>query len=263
MRTVITNVRITFRCEKTSNQTKNSAVVSVYNLSPDTRAKIDADETQITLKAGYTDDSGEEVLFVGDVVYTNHRYVAPDTISEIELKDGGTALRDKRLSESFKPGTTAKQVVDKLVAELGLPVKEITADLTEAYANGLSVSGQVSDSLNTILKKLNIEWTVTDGEVQIINKDTANTETAIVLNPGTGLVGVPGFVVNDKNRLSAAQDKNKKLNLQSLLIPKLNPTRKIKLESRVATGIYKIDSVVHEGDTHGDKWLSELEVTAL
>jgi len=262
-RTVIDTVRITFKCEKTTNQTKNSAVLSIYNLAEATRSKIDADGAQITIKAGYTEDSGEEILFVGDVVYTNHRFISPDVISEIELKDGGNALRDKRLSESFKPGTTAQQIVDKLTGELGLPIKEITADLTQAYANGVSVSGQVSDSLNAIAKKLGFEWSVTDGEIQIINKDSANTETAIVLNAGTGLIGVPGRVVDDKNKLPGAQDPNKKLSIESLLIPRLNPTRKIKLESRVATGIYKIDSVSHEGDTHGDKWNSVLEVTAL
>lgn len=262
-RTVIDTVRITFRCEKTTNQTKNSAVLSIYNLAEATRAKIDADGAQITIKAGYTEDSGEEVLFVGDVVYTNHRFVSPDIISEIELKDGGNALRDSRFSESFKPGTTAKQVIDKLAKALGLPIKEITAELSEAYANGLSISGQVGDSLNVLAKKFNFEWTVTDGETQIIKKDTANTETVIVLNAGTGLIGFPGRVVDDKNKLKAAQDPNKKLNIESLLIPRLNPTRKIKLESKIVTGLYKIDSVTHEGDTHGDKWSSNLAVTAI
>lgn len=263
LRTEIKNVRIAFRCEKTTKQTKNSATLSIYNLAAPTRAKIDKDDAQITIKAGYTDDSGEEVLFFGDVVYTNHRFVSPDIISEIELKDGANALRDKRLSESFKPGTTAKQVIDKLVSELGLPVREITADLNEAYANGLSITGPVADSLNTILKKLNIEWSVTDGEIQIVDEFAANTDTAIVLNPKTGLIGLPGFVVDEKNKLKNAQDKNKKLNIQSLLIPKLNPSRKVKIESRIVTGLYRIDSVTHEGDTHGDKWTSDLEVTAL
>lgn len=262
-RTVINSVRMSFKCEKSINATKNSAVLSVYNLAKPTRAKIDKEDTKITIKAGYTQDAGEEILFIGDVVYTNHKFVAPDIISEIQLKDGGNALRDKRLSESFKPGTTTQQIVDKLTKGLGLPIKEISADLSDAYANGFTVSGQISDSLNTILKKVDVEWSVIDGEIQILNKDSANSETVIVLNPGSGLINMPSFVVDDKNKLSNAQDKNKKLNIETLLIPKLNPARKIKLESRVAEGIYKIDSVTHEGDTHGEKWQSTIEVTAL
>lgn len=262
-RTTIANVRISFKCEKTNTTKKNSASIKIYNLSETTRDAINTEGAAITLLAGYLDDSGEEVLFIGDVVYINTQYVVPDLITEFELKDGGNALRDSRLNESFEAGTSAQDIMDKLASATGLPVKEITADLSESFANGFSVSGLVSDSMSTLLKKFGIEWTVTDGELQVIDKDASNSDPVIVLNPATGLIGLPSFLLNDKNVLPAAQNVNKKLTLTSLLIPKLNPTREIKVQSRVTEGNYRIDTVVHEGDTHGDLWASKIEATAL
>jgi len=261
--TVINGVRISFECEKTSTSTKNSASIKIYNLAETTRDIINTEEAAITLMAGYLQDVGEEILFKGDVVFTKTNFISPDLITEIELKDGGNALRDARLNRSFKAGTSAQDIVQALADETKLTIKEITADLKDSYANGVSVTGLVSESLTKILKKFGIDWTVTDGELQVIDKDTANSDTAIILNPSTGLVGLPAFLIDDKNELPDAQNPNKKLKLTSLLIPSINPTRKLKIESRIVDGLYVVDNVTHTGDTHGDKWLSSIEATAL
>lgn len=261
--TIINGVRISFECEKTSTSTKNSASIKIYNLAETTRDIINTEEAAITLMAGYLDDVGEEILFKGDVVFTKTDFISPDLITEIELKDGGNALRDGRLNRSFEAGTSALDIVEALVGETGLTIKEITADLKESYANGVSVTGLISESLTKILKKFGIDWTVTDGEIQVIDKNSANSDTAVILNPATGLIGLPAFLIDDKNELPDAQNPNKKLKLTSLLIPSINPTRKLKIESRVVDGLYVVDSVTHIGDTHGDKWISNIEATAL
>lgn len=262
-RLIISNVRISFICEKTSTATKNSATIRIFNLSETTRDSINTEDAKVTLFAGYVDDAGEELLFTGDVVYIKTDYVPPDLITEFELKDGGNALRDAKLNESFEAGTTTEQIINKLVKATGLPIKEITADLKKAYANGLSVSGSVGESIDKVLGSINAEWSVLDNEIQIIEKDSANSDKIIVLKPSSGLIGLPAFIVDDKNQLPDAQNTNGKLKIESLLMPKLNPTRRVKLESRIVSGVFRIDSVIHNGDTHSQMWKSEIKVTAV
>lgn len=259
-RTEIKNVRITFSCEKTVTSTKNKASISIYNLKKATRDLIEKDDIQITLLAGYEDESGEEILFRGDVTYVRHRIATPDIITEIEIKDGHIALRESRLSESFKPGTTIDKIVSKLGNSLGVPVKEISSNLKESFSNGFSVVGPVKDSLDKILDKMDLEWHIIDGELEILDKHQPNTETAIVISSGSGLLSSPEPVITDSTALKGAKDSKKKLNVKSLLLPKLNPGRKIVLESINYEGIYRIETVNHSGDTHGGDWTSVCEV---
>jgi hypothetical protein len=260
VRTVITNVRVTFQCEKSTDSTKNTARINIYNLAEATRIKFEAEKAQVTLLAGYIDDTGEEIIFIGDVVNCVHRYASPDIITEVELKDGHNALKEARLSESFKPGTTMRQVVGKLADSIGLPIKEISGNLEEQFSQGVSVAGPVSEQMDKILQKAGLQWHVTDGELEVIEENTPNRETVVVLSAGTGLIGRPENLVDENQKLEGDKNTNKKLKAESLLIPKLNPARRVKIQSEEVDGLFRIKRVTHRGDTHGQEWLSEIEV---
>jgi hypothetical protein len=113
------------------------------------------------------------------------------------------------------------------------------------------------------LEKAGATWHVVDGQLEIIKNDTTNSDDAIVLSAATGLIGTPAFEIDEGRKLRTAALYKKKLEIKSLLIPKLNPGRQVNLESKLFTGAYKIESVIHAGDTHGQEWASTTKVTAL
>jgi hypothetical protein len=53
------------------------------------------------------------------------------------------------------------------------------------------------------------------------------------------------------------------LKVKSLIVPGLEPPRSVKIESRTFTGFARIEQVKYDGDSHGDAWFAELEVTPL
>jgi len=261
--TIIDQVRISFICEKTGVATKNNATIKIYNLADKTRDLINTKEAEITLKVGYRLDAGEQILFKGDIFYTRTDFIAPDLITEIELKDGGNKLRDARLNQSFEAGTGANEIMNALIKETKLTVDEISVDLKESFSNGFSVTGLVSDSLTKLLGKFGVDWSVNNGEILVTDKNKASSKEIVILNPATGLIGLPAFLVDDKNVLPDAQNPNKKIKITSLLIPSIQAKQKIKLESRVSEGVYVVDTVIHSGDTHGNEWLSDIEATSI
>lgn len=256
---VISGVRIIFDCTKSSDQTKNEARIQIFNLSEKTRAKFDIKDAKITLKAGYIDESGEEVLFIGTVTQSAHKLQLPEIVTYLEVSDGYKELRNARISESLKEGTSLKQVVKVLAEATGLPIKELTSEIPEEqFSQGLSLIGPVYDLLTSIAEKAGLEWSVQNDEVQIIKKNAPTQDRAVLLTSASGLIKSPERIIKDSNKLDYSNVK--KLKVESLLIPKLAPGRKVEIRSNAVEGIFRIDVVQHTGDTHGSQWNSVCEV---
>lgn len=256
----ITDLRISFVVKKTLDSSKNEMVLKIYNLNKDTRSRLEEDDVQIVLQAGYADIP--EILFVGDITSAIHPRQGADIISTMECGDGNKALKSTFVSESFAPGTTVKDIVNKLGKSFSLPVKELPEGLEDQFANGTSLIGLAKDSLDQLAKSFNFDWSIQDNEVQIIRKQDTTIDEEVVLTSTTGLIGIPEKLVSNINKLPNDPN-NKSIGIKavSLLQPKLLPGRKTKIESKLLTGSYKVENVTHRGDTHGQEWLSEFEGT--
>ena len=260
--TEIKNVRIVFDCTKSSDSTKNGATIQVYNLSQKTRAKFDVKDAKIILNAGYVDSGGEEILFSGTITQSTHKLELPEIITYFEVSDGFKALRDARISESLKSGTTLKQVIKLLTDATGLPIKELSDKIPdEQFSQGVSLIGSVYDQIVSIADKYGLEFSVINEEIQVVKKHDVNNDTAIVLHSGTGLIKKPERIIKDSSKLTYSDVK--KLKVESLLIPQLNPAGTVEIISDEVNGLFRIDSVQHTGDTHGQNWTSVCEVRAI
>jgi hypothetical protein len=49
------------------------------------------------------------------------------------------------------------------------------------------------------------------------------------------------------------------LKVKSVLQPGLRPGRGLQLQSAAYSGLFRIEKVKHEGDTHGQTWTSDIE----
>lgn len=248
----ISGLRIVFDIKKTASTAQNALTLKIYNLSETTRSFIDDDDNQVIVRAGYENEDGEENIFIGTVTNVTTKYEGADVVTTIESGDGHDVLKDAKLFESFKPGTTAEQVVKALSDSFGVAVKEISADLKEAFANGFSVSGSAKKSMDVVAAKIGAEWSIQDGELIVVKEGKPNADDVILLTPETGLIGSPEKT-KDTQGLSG-------LNVKSLLSPKIIPTGRVKVKSRDIDGVFRIESVQHQGDTHGDSWFTVTEL---
>ncbi len=250
--------RITFDIEKTSEGTPNPGTISIYNLAASSRAALEVKGLRMALDVGYSGiGDGDPILgqlFIGDVKKAITKRQGPDIITTLEAGDSETAIRETHIEKSFSEFTTTPQVVATLAQKLGVAVGTIVPGFATLFQNGLTVSGLVSDNLDTITQKLGLEWHVTDGELNILDPTLPTAEPAILLSKATGLVGIPTNVADGRT----GQTKDG-IEFASLINPGIKPGRAISLVSDAITGVFRARKCHYKGDTHGGDWLVTIE----
>lgn len=282
---LIEDLRFSFKIEKTLTETLNNSTLSIFNLNPDSRKLVETPNNAVILKAGYTDHIGAVTCFVGIVRRSLTVRDGQDWRTDFELDDGLIAYRDSKQSISFAPGSNGKDVLIAVSNKFGLPVRALPDIPNKTYPQGFSFVGRTREAMAKVCNYLNLEWSIQNQEVQIIKKGGSLKRTAIVLNENTGMIGSPALEAKTMSEKAAAQKgitadsagviKRRKedakgeiddmLEVQgykvvSLLQPTIEPGHVVKLESSGVDNWFKVEKIVHTGDTHGADWKSEISL---
>ena len=269
------NLHIGFSIEKDSTKESNKAKLEIYNLSDATRKKIELADTEVEIYAGYERAGGAILCFRGTVTYGFTRDVGTDCITTLDLADGTVALRDSYCSLSYAPGTSAKTIIQRCANEMGVPVVygEDVGEL-ESYKNGFSFIGQAKDGLTEICDALGLSWSIQNNILNIILAGGTSTNRGLVFSPQSGLVGVPERIIQaeyksnketpkKKQKRKAKKEKPRKKagwKINTLLVPSVNPTDMVKVESKWISGWFRVEKVAHRGDYNGTNWESAMEL---
>ena len=242
--TVLEDIHLVFRVEKTLGSEPNWCEVAARNLSENTRSSIRAEDTLI-LEAGY---ESTELLFKGEVTSVKTSQQGPDRVTRIECGDGVKPIKEARLTQgkSFGKNTSARAVLDFLAQALGVGVGEIRYGTAPTFPHGYAVTGLVKRNLDRLAKRLGTIWSVQDGELQMLPPKTPLDELAVILAAETGLVGSP---------TKTEQGVDARL----LLSPKVRPGRLVRVDAEYVKGDFISSRVVHRGDTRGAEWYTEIE----
>ena len=155
---IIEKFRISFNITKTEDKAPNTAKIEVFNLAADTRNLVRMDEDPktdqlVTLNAGYKDERGEEVLFVGTITSIYHRFDAPLVITTIEANDGKGALSTSKVSLSQASNSSASSALKNILDAFPIPNNLKTIPFVDKiYKNGFASSGMMKKEVKLILK---------------------------------------------------------------------------------------------------------------
>lgn len=289
---LIEKLRISFSIEKSLTETLNTSTIKVYNLAPTSRKLVESPNNAVILKAGYADDQGAVTIFVGIVRRSLTVREGPDWVTELELDDGLIAYRDSKQSTSFQPGASGIDVLRQVAAKFDLPVMRLPDGLADKiYPNGFSFVGRVRDAMNKVCNYLGCEWSIQNQEIQVLKKGGSRERTALVISQDTGMVGSPeleaktmsdklaakqGITTNSDGVVTRQSDKltvsgkpaKERLEVQGykvnmLLQPTTMPGDVVKLEAEGINNFFKVEKVTHQGDTHGNEWVTEISVRFL
>jgi hypothetical protein len=254
----INDLRISFRIKKTLSKDPNTAEIKVYNLSADRRASLPGKGAKVLLQAGYAGTLDQ--IFLGDARLIEHSQEGADWVTTIECGDGARAYRFAHVSESFSAGVPYADVISKIASVAGLDVGNlgtVAAQTTGQFPQGYTVHGPAIKELAKVLEAAGYDLSIQDGTLQALTPGSTTTETVVVLDSDSGLIGSP--------EMGSAEKKDAKplLNAKSLLQPILRPGRKVRLSSRLYKGLFRVATVEHSGDTASGPWESSLELEAL
>lgn len=257
----IEGLRITFEVVKDLRGYPNLARIDIYNLSKESRAKIQTEFDEIIFNAGYK--GNVKTLFVGKIKNVTHLRQGADTITTVYAGDGQRDFEQSFSSFTLAEGATLGDIINTAVADfkesaLGL-VQGI--DLSQDKLQGYSASKPTKKILDELATEYNFDWVIEQGAVKLISKD-AIEDVEFEISAATGMINSPAIT-----EIGA--------DVTFLLNPEVLPGRVIKIVSAganvglsnlqfrardtvrtEATGRYKVVKVTYTGDTHTDDWFS-------
>ncbi len=237
--------RIGFKIEKDTSSTVNKAEIRIYNLSSNSRSLAENPKNVVELFAGYGKEP--KLLFRGNPSRVISTIGGPDSVTTFDVGDGLKSFQNSRVDVSFKKGTPAKDIFQTLTNTMGLARGEQKGLPEKSFPSGLSLSGPVRDHMNYLTQKLDLEWSIQNGAVQILPKGKSTEQAAFLLSAETGLIGSPN-------------KKDKGLEVVSLLQPDINPGRVVEIRSKFVNGQFRVEKVSHEGDTSDTAWFTRIEI---
>jgi hypothetical protein len=247
-------LRVAFKIEKSDGKEPNKSEVTVSNLSPDTRGRLQKKGVKLTLEAGY-DATGVSRIFRGDVRTIDHVRNGADWDSKFKGGDGERAWRFARVSESFAAGAGAGDVLDYLANASGLQignVPTVIANLTVGYDHGYVVSGKWKDEMDKLVRSIGYVWSVQDETLQVLLPGQSSTAAVPLISPDSGLIGSPEFGTPEKKGKPAL------VKFKSLLVP-TQPGARVHLKSERYDGNVRVKKVEISGDSHGGDWYTTIQ----
>lgn len=261
--TTITGLRVTFNIEKTLSEEPNTCELQIFNLAETTRGELDKKPMNVRIDAGY--DGVLERLFQGDLRWGASKHVGVDWESKIQLGDGDRSYRYARVNRSFKAGVNIKTALGEVVKSMGLKMPKSAAeatDLIKQFASGTVVHGPSQVEMTRLLEPYGMSWSIQDGGLQILKGSDPKSQDALLVSQDTGMIGTPEFGPpmsksgKDEKKLGSSKPI---LTVLSLLYPGVTPGGLIQMDARKIKGLFRVDRVVHSGDTHGPDWQTKIE----
>lgn len=236
--------------------------LKIHNLSPAHRAEIvDAPRltTYVAVDAGY-ETSGVSRLFTGDKRKAIPSYDAPTWTLDLTAGDGEHAIRTARVNRSFAAGSSLSDVVEHIARAMGVGIGnavEVTRAASFAtggglFTDGTTARGLASAELSRLCAAAHLQWSVQNGNLELLPIGGALQRTAILLSPDSGMVGSPK-IVNARRRV---------IEVTALIQPGLTPGQMIVVRSKVIEGTFRITEVTYKGSLHGAEFYATMTAHA-
>jgi hypothetical protein len=257
---LIRDLRVVFSIEKRIDAQPNTCTVLVYNLNKQSRAEFQRKPLYVTLDVGH--DGNLRRIFSGDLRFGSSMYRGTEYETKLTLGDGDRAINHARVNRSFPAGTSAATVLKETAQAMGLRVPKNVADareLLDQFGKGITLHGHASNEMTKILSAKGMQWSLQDGELQILRDTDVRADQAIVITyDGTGSgIESPELAPPDK------PGESPRLNAKCLLDSRIRPGGRVMIKSRDLDGLFRVTRVMHEGDTFGEQWTTTIEGTPL
>lgn len=280
----MSDLHVSFDIAKSDDSSKvlNSATVSIYNISDQTKRLIEKPDSVILLEAGWQDDS-YGLIFQGDIVTYQHTRSGTDWITKITCADGYVGVRESITNKTFPPGSTVQSVLlDMFKGEpgntvyytaqskshvrppsgLGLSIGDMTGlGLFDTYDNSFTVSKPTKQAIDDICYSHGLKWSIQDGRVYVTSAvgDTVYKYTVPLISEDTGLIGTP-----EKIKEGAQKRKNDKTpdlgyKFACTLNHELLPELFVRVVAEDLDVVMKIKKVKHKGAYEGGAWDTHVE----
>ncbi|MFT9498016.1 phage protein [Anaerosolibacter sp.] len=262
----ITGLRIVFDIEKDLTNESNKGQMSIYNLSRNTLNVVERADTIILLDAGYKGNIGR--IFQGAITFVTSKGDT-DIETQIEAADGLLELRDSIFSKGYKSGIRSDVILYDISISMGSALQIAPGVVHKQYLNGFAFAGNSREALKKVCSYIGASWSIQNDILQITPAGGTTSSQAFLISGNTGMIGKPERIVKSQTKgkggSGKSNEKEKKVGwrIRRLIEPSIIPGSLVKIDSKQVAGFFRVESLKHSGDTHGDDWYTEMEVFEL
>ena len=244
-----TALHVRFLINKCDSETPNTATISLWNLNPSQLAVLNRGGCIVTLRAGY--GQHRALVFVGAVTYIETSLDKGDRETYIELADGRVELQDCYVSQSYAGQINTKKIIQDVATQMGVAVS-FSYNAGFINLNGFSFVGPARVALDKACASSNLQWGIQNGILQIKRRNDTMTREVYLLNPESGLLGIP-----KKITYAAEGDAEEQsgYEVEYLLNGAIGIGDFIRLESMVVKGYFRIKTLELRGDNLEGDWI--------
>jgi hypothetical protein len=267
----VSNLRCTFHIEKTYHSVANYSEIVIYNMSSQTEGTIISEYDRVIVNAGYAGTTANDTpkqygkIFDGNIIQCLRDKEDNNVDYKLTLwcGDGDNFLNSNFIKMTMNAGATHRQIVENIatVATVPTDIAKITPDLsTAALPRGKVFFGTPKKYLGEIAAGNNASFWI-DNEAIHIEKLTDTAGTAIVVSPTSGLIGTPQMT---QEGITIKMLLNANVGLMSMIQLDNSNIRQMKQQIGQIPimldqdGQYQAYKIVHEGDTRGNNWYTEV-----
>lgn len=234
---------IYFQITYDTDSEPDTGEIIIFNLSDQTTKEIKKGQPVI-LNAGYGDDVG--TIFAGTINKVDGGWDQVDRLLTLQVGDSTEAWMTTTVNKAYKPGIKSSQVIKDILKEFGLEIGTFKLAKDVTYPNGRSISGSIESVLRQIVTQDCSSRFYVQGGAVIIHPPGEGNRIAFVLNADTGLIETPQRT--EKEDESGKGEAAEGYNVYSLLNHRIRASSVVKIESRTASGFYRVEKAIFIGN---------------
>ena len=260
----LSEFRVVFTVNKRFTSTPNDAIVTIYNLSEQTKQRFLKNEfTKLFLQAGY--EGNFSLIITGDIKDKRAGIEnGVNTFIEVAIADGDKALNNSITSVTLAAGSTPKDHIDiyaKDFANYDITEGTINTGATDAYSlpRAKTIFGQTSFHARNTGRSIGSDFSIIDNKIQYVLSDSTIDEEAVSINTSTGMIGSPQQTIEGINAKCLLNPRIKVngqvfINQEDVILAPVDGLLLNAKPSVSVDGHYKIQWLTHSGDTRGNEW---------
>lgn len=251
--------KIRFTTSLHADSQLQTAEITLFGVSAETRRKIYERYTKIRLVAGYSNRYGE--IFDGTIYNVAVGRNGPDSSITMYCRSADELWQTAFHNKTYGPGTPVTEILRDVASGIGLPVVFI-GDFSDIPDTLSSVT--LSDTSKNILERLRrnwaFNWTISGGRVVIgrLGASVNEGDFIPVISGDSGMVGSPvvreyGIDVTIKMRPDIPLHTLVRVANVTAEVGFSNPGA-VAYQDTIGTGDYVVRLMAHAGDSESDTW---------
>lgn len=251
-------LHIQFSVEKSDVASPNTAKISIWNLNPAHKAALEEKDCIVTLNAGYRGNT--PMVLTGTVTNVVTEDDGADQKTTIDVLDGRKELRDSYVILGYLQSTDSKLILQDAAGQMGLPIT-FSPGASFKPLESYSYVGLAKNVLDKVCASNNLTWTIQNGVIQVTKPNEPISTVAHLISPQTGLIGSPKKLTQSEKNSGSAEENSSKNKAQAgweiryFLNAAIGVNDLVQLQSKAASGIFRVKSVKMQGDNMAGDWI--------